>query len=108
MKKRARDAETESSIDTDRSDISVRSDISCRSDISARSDISSSRSESSARSSPKKNIFKNVSTICKYNTKHVIDFLIKLVYYIYFFFFSLFSDSLVLFFPLGHVHFIFV
>ena len=80
MKKRARDAETESSLDTDRSDISVRSDISCRSDISARSDISSSRSEGSARSSPKKNIFKNVSTIFKYNTKRVIDFLFKLVY----------------------------
>lgn len=61
LKKRAREGETESSLDTDRSDISVKSNSSGKSDISSRGDASSSKS------SHKKNIFKNVSTVelCK-------------------------------------------
>ncbi|XP_052071169.1 serine/threonine-protein kinase Nek4-like isoform X3 [Mytilus californianus] len=59
LKKRAREAETESSLDTDRSDISVKSNASAKSDISVKSDVSSRGDASSSKSSHKKNIFKN-------------------------------------------------
>ncbi|XP_063400263.1 serine/threonine-protein kinase Nek4-like isoform X2 [Mytilus trossulus] len=59
LKKRAREGETESSLDTDRSDISVKSNVSGKSDASVKSDISSRGDASSSKSSHKKNIFKN-------------------------------------------------
>lgn len=56
LKKKASEADHDTNLDTDRSDISVKSDISVRSDVSVKTNAST---KSDASKSHKKNIFKN-------------------------------------------------